>query len=289
MWNKLELDSQKIINDFTKNKFSICDFNFANLYLWSLAEDTEYKIEDDILLIKSSYNDKEYYYMPVPKYENENSLNIMKEKIKKITEKKIPILYFSEYWYEKLKDEFSFTEIRASSDYIYLYEDLAYLKGRKYSKKRNQINQFLKKYNYTYEKISKENINAVIEFQKEWAIKMNLDNEKILKNEAKGILSLLSNYFSLNLKGGLLKVEDKIIAYTIGEETKENTAVIYVEKALTEYTGSYQVINMEFLQKEYSECKYVNREDDFGDEGLRKAKLSYHPLNLLKKYSIMEV
>ncbi len=288
MWNKLELDSKNIIDEFTKNRFNICDFTFTNLYLWSLGEDTKYKIEDDILLIKSIYKNREYYYMPLLKEETKKSLEIMKEKIKKIISQKKSIFYFTEYWYEKFKNEFIFHEIRDAADYIYNIEDLAYLKGRKYSKKKNRINNFLKNYNnYSYEKISKENIQEVIKFQKNWYLNNNLKNEEILKNEMKGILAVLENYFSLDLKGGILRVDDKIVAYTIGEALNNENVVIHIEKALVDYVGSYQFINMKFLQEEFLNYKYVNREDDFGIEGLRKAKLSYHPLNLFKKFSII--
>lgn len=286
MWNKLELNSKKIIDDFTKNKFSISDFNFTNLYLWSFGEDTKYKIEDDILLIKSIYNNKKYYYMPIPREENQKTLSLIKEKIKKIIAKKIPIFYFSEYWKKKLENDFEFIESRASFDYIYSIQDLVCLKGRKYSKKKNRINKFLKNYSYTYEKISKNNIQEIIDFQKEWNLNNNANNEEILRNENEGILSILENYFFLDLKGGLLKVENKVVAYTIGGVLDEKSVVIYIEKALIDYVGAYQFINMKFLQEEFLTYEFVNREDDFGIEGLREAKLSYHPLTLLKKFNI---
>ncbi len=291
MWNKLEFNSKSIINEYTKNRFSICDYSFANLYLWSFGEDTKYKIEDEILFLKSIYDNKEYYYMPIPRRETEESLEVLRSKIEELLKKQKRIFYASEYWKNKFNKYFCFEENRDYADYIYSFERLAYLKGRKYSKKRNRIKNFLKKYeNYTYEKISDKNIEEVIKFQKKWDLIKNLENKEILKNESEGILAILKDYSNLDLLGGILKFEGSIIAYTIGEILNEETVVIHIEKALANYIGSYQFINMKFLQEQaFKKVKFVNREDDFGVEGLRRAKMSYHPLYLEKKYNIVSI
>lgn len=289
MWKRLTLESKGSIDEFTKGKFEISDNTFTNLFLWSFGEDTEYKIEDDILLIKSVYDGEIYYHMPIPKYEkydDENTLKKMVGIIKDLMEEKAPILYFTEYWVEKLKTYFNFTEARYLEDYIYSVEKLAYLSGRNLAKKKNRVANFKKNYNYTYEKITEENLSEVIEFQKLWA-KINIDkDQEVLISETMGIIEVLKNFKYLDVVGGLLRVDGKIVAYSLGEELNEKMFVVHVEKALIEYVGSYQTINMIFLQEEALKYEFVNREDDFGDEGLREAKLSYRPINLLKKFSI---
>lgn len=289
MWKRLTLESKGSIDEFTKGKFEISDNTFTNLFLWSFGEDTEYKIEDDILLIKSVYDGEIYYHMPIPKYEkydDENTLKKMVAIIKDLMEEKAPILYFTEYWVEKLKTYFNFTEARYLEDYIYSVEKLAYLSGRNLAKKKNRVANFKKNYNYTYEKITEANLSEVIEFQKLWA-KINIDkDQEVLISETMGIIEVLKNFKYLDVVGGLLRVDGKIVAYSLGEELNEKMFVVHVEKALIEYVGSYQTINMIFLQEEALKYEFVNREDDFGDEGLREAKLSYRPINLLKKFSI---
>nr|WP_241633826.1 phosphatidylglycerol lysyltransferase domain-containing protein [Fusobacterium gastrosuis] len=289
MWKKLTLESKNSIDEYTKGRFDISDNTFTNLYLWSFGEDTEYKIENDILLIKSVYEGEVYYHMPMPKYEkyeDEETIKKMVEIIKKLIEEKASILYFTEYWVEKLKKYFEFKEARYLEDYIYSVESLAYLKGRSYAKKKNRVSNFKRNYEYTYEKITEANIKEVIEFQKLWA-KLNIDkDQEVLISETMGIIEVLKNFEHLDAIGGLLRVDGKIVAYTLGEELNEKMFVIHVEKALIEYIGSYQAINMIFLQEEALKYEFVNREDDFGDEGLREAKMSYKPINLLKKFSI---
>lgn len=103
-----------------------------------------------------------------------------------------------------------------------------------------------------------------------------------------GLDKIFENFTLLNIKGGLLKIENKVIAYTLGEELTKDMFVIHVEKADEEYSGSYQAINAIFLEKECLEYKYVNREDDSGVLGIKKAKESYHPVEMQKKYKIIK-
>lgn len=288
MWIKLSIDSKSIIDKYTKNKFCINDYSFTNLLLWSKGENIEYKEEDEILIIRGYYNGVEYYYMPLALEENQETVEKIRKEIEKIVSQGHPIGYFTEYWKEKFKDSFTFNENRDYFDYIYSVEELSTLSGRKFVKKRNRVNKFMKTYDYKYEKVTDKNITEVIEFQKKWLEEHNIlpDEKEILYNEFYGIIYLLENFSKLDIKVGLIKVGNKIVAYAIGEQLTEDTVVIHIEKALHEYAGSYQMINLLFLQNEFSSFKYVNREDDFGDEGIREAKLSYNPIDLLKKYDI---
>ena len=287
MQSKLTIESKDSIEEYTKNRYEICDLSFTNLFLWSFGENTEYEIENNVLTIRSFYKGKEYYFMPLPKEETTENIEEMKRKINKLIDKKVPIHYFNEYWYEKLKDDFPcLKEKRDYEDYIYSFESLSTLKGRHYSKKKNRVANFKRNYDFVYESITKENIHEVIKFQKKWFDLYSDSNEEILRNENTGILEILNNWNKLNIKGGLLKVNNEVIAYTLGEKITQNTVLIHIEKALIDYVGSYQAINMFYLEKEWENIELINREDDFGDEGLREAKMSYKPLYLLKKYSI---
>ena len=149
MWKKLTIESKDNIEEYTKNRFEICDLTFSNLFLWSFGENTEYEIENDVLTIRSEYMGEAYYYMPIPKNDTPENIAAMKEKIKNIIEENVPIHYFTEYWYEKLKGDFNLQEKRDYEDYIYSYESLSTLKGRHYAKKKNRVANFRKNYEYT--------------------------------------------------------------------------------------------------------------------------------------------
>ncbi|MGL6024298.1 MAG: DUF2156 domain-containing protein [Cetobacterium sp.] len=280
-WKTLSIESKDEIENFLNNNFETSDLNFTNFYLWSFSENIEYCIENDILNIKGSYCGEEYYFSPISK--NLNKDNIIKN-IKCIKEKNGKIVFIPESYNEFLKDIFDLKEERDSFDYIYLREDLASLKGRKFSSKKNKVNKFIKAYDFIYEKISESNIEEIRNFQRAWT--ENRKSDVIILSETMGIEELLNNYEKLGLRGGVLKVENKIIAYAIGEKITKDMGVIHIEKAASEYLGSYQMINMLVAKSEFSDVEFLNREDDFGSSGLREAKLSYQPIKLLKKYSL---
>lgn len=280
-WKKLTIDSREELQKFLKNKFETSDMNFTNLFLWSFSENIQYTVENETLYIKGFYEGNEYYFSPVSKDDNKDK---MIDAIKKIKEKNGKILFIPEIYKEFLKEDFIVTEERDSFDYIYLQEDLAELKGRKFSSKKNKINKFKKTYNFTYEKISRENIEDIRIFQRKWT--ENRKEDTIIVSETMGIEELLNNYEILELRGGVIKVDGKIVAYAIGEKLTENMGVIHIEKGIFDYQGSYQMINMYVAKEEFSDVKLMNREDDFGSLGLREAKLSYQPIEFIKKYSI---
>lgn len=280
-WKKLTIDSREELQKFLKNKFETSDMNFTNLFLWSFSENIQYTVENEILYIKGFYEGNEYYFSPVSKDDNKDKIITA---VKKIKEKNGKIVFIPESYKEFLKEDFIVTEERDSFDYIYLQEDLAELKGRKFSSKKNKINKFKKTYNFTYEKISRENIEDIRIFQREWT--ENRKEDTIIISETMGIEELLNNYEILELRGGVIKVDGKIVAYAIGEKLTENMGVIHIEKGIFDYQGSYQMINMYVAKEEFSDVKLMNREDDFGSLGLREAKLSYQPIEFIKKYSI---
>lgn len=289
MWQKIEVESKEVIDRYTKNRFDICDFSFTNLFLWSRGEALEFKIENNVLVIRGYYQGDRYYFMPIPQQETEENIAAMKQEIDKILEEKAPLGYFTEYWANVLGGDYHFSEERDSFDYVYSVEDLAFLKGRKYAKKKNRISQFKRRYpDFSFEEITEENLEEVKEFQRQWCYCRECEKEEVLRNENRGIVALLEYFKELELQGSILKVGTEIIGFSLGEPLHEKYALIHVEKAIADYVGSYQILNSLFLQQHFVQYQYVNREDDFGDEGLREAKESYHPVFLLKKYRLLD-
>ena len=280
-WKRLLIESRAEINEFLENRFETSDLNFTNFYLWSFSENIEYATQDDVLYIRGYYEGKEYYFAPISRERNQKKII---DAVKWIKNKNGKLVFIPEEYAQFLEGDFELKEERDSFDYIYLREDLAFLKGRKFSSKKNKVNKFIKTYEYTYEKISDINIEEVRAFQQKWS--ENRKEDEIILSETLGIEGVLNNYEKLKLRGGVLKVDNRIVAYAIGEKLTENMGVVHIEKGDFEYMGSYQMINMLLAREEFPDVEFLNREDDFGSLGLREAKLSYQPIKFLKKYSI---
>lgn len=185
--------------------------------------------------------------------------------------------------FQSLFPSASLTLRRDLFDYIYLTEQLINLNGKRFHSKRNHINAFNALYEYKYISINKENISLL----REAVDKLFTEREdEELTDEYSAICSLVDAFDELGLRAGIITVHDEIIAYSIGEKMNCNTALIHIEKADRNYNGIYSVINRDFLRAEFSDTLYVNREEDMGYEGLRKAKLSYNPDHLNEVYSV---
>lgn len=181
---------------------------------------------------------------------------------------------------EAFPNMFEFTENRDSADYIYLVEDLAELKGKKYHSKRNHIKYFEKTYNWTYERLTEKNLSDCIRMTEKW-IEENEDKiEDGVDIELDVIKRAFDNFTHLGFTGGVIRVDGEVVAWTLGEKLSEDTFCTHFEKAFSDIRGAYPMINREFTKNELSAFTFVNREEDMGLEGLRKAKLSYKPVKL---------
>jgi len=279
-WKKIELDDIKRIKDTIGRKFQTGDLSSINLYMWRKAKKLEYFIDKEVLIIRGIEEDTPFIYPPV----SEN-IHRIKEEVTRYTEEGYIIRAIPEDIYEILRDAIPLREERARFDYIYEVDKLISLKGKKYHKKKNHLNKFIRSYDFTYEKIAKNNIKEVIEFQRNWCEDKECHLDKGLSSEMEGIIELLKNYDELDAVGGLIRVEGRVAAFSIGEELSSDTVLIHVEKGDIFYDGIYQGINKFFLENEFSSYSYVNREEDLGRENLRKSKESYHPCMLLTKYT----
>jgi len=172
------------------------------------------------------------------------------------------------------------------SDYIYKAADLSSLSGRRYNGQRNHINYFKGIYpDYSFNKITNDNIKDLIEFYKKVNLSNHKDNDVFIAEQDK-VFEVLENYGTYGLIGGFLSVNDTIIAFSIGEVSND-TLYVHIEKADTNYRGAYQMIVNEFVKCFAGDgVMYVNREEDTGDDGLRKSKMSYRPCEIIDKYTV---
>jgi hypothetical protein len=175
---------------------------------------------------------------------------------------------------------------RSQCDYVYLVQDLIELKGRKYHRKRNHIKQFQEKYSYQYIPLTPEWVPQCLQLQVEWCDLRDCEASPGLRNESLAIKEAFTHFEKLEVKGGAILINGKVEAFTLGDPLNPETIVIHIEKANPAYEGLYPTINQAFLEREGSGYTYVNREQDLGEEGLRKAKESYFPHHMVNKYTI---
>jgi len=188
---------------------------------------------------------------------------------------------------EVAADRLAIEPQREHFDYVYQTRDLVDLAGGKYHSKRNYLNTFQRTYHYRYEPMDEKLLAACRELSARWCQVKRCAEDLSLMGEWEAVQVALENFQALDLKGGVVLVDDRVEAFTLGELLNRDTAVVHIEKANPEIRGLYAVINQLFLQNAWSDVPFVNREQDLGDPGLREAKLSYHPHHIVEKFRIL--
>jgi hypothetical protein len=171
-------------------------------------------------------------------------------------------------------------------DYVYATEQLISLEGRRLHGKRNHINQFRRLYRFRYDSLTDRHIPACLDLTEAWCDLKRCEEDMNLMDEWGAVREALAHWRELQIVGGVLLVDGRVEAFSLGEKLNDETAVIHFEKANAELEGAYAMINQQFCEHACSEHRYVNREQDLGIEGLRRAKLSYQPASLIEKYRI---
>ena len=175
---------------------------------------------------------------------------------------------------------------QANSDYIYLASELANLPGRRFHRKKNHFNKFVKNHDFTYRPLEAELIAQVLDMQEAWCQLRECSADPGLASEDRAVVEALSNYDALDYSGGVIVIQGKVEAFSLGEPLNPDTAVVHIEKANPEFDGIYAAINKLFVEHAWGEMKYINREQDLGLSGLRKAKESYQPNHMVNKYVV---
>lgn len=182
--------------------------------------------------------------------------------------------------------KFNITAERDNFDYVYLAQDLINLSGRKFHSKKNHLNAFQKQYpNAQYVPITEEIIPKCREELNIWYENHKRDDDKFICYEQAAIHEIFDHFDAFKLKGGAILIDNRVVAFTFGEKLNSDTAVIHVEKADSNIRGIYVAINQNFVENAWSYMIYINREEDMGVEGLRKAKESYRPIKMIEKFN----
>lgn len=299
-FNDINIESKQILDKyFDMVDYEACEYCFTTLYMWQNVYNTKYYIEEDFAIVVGEYEGDAFSVMPLSKKENlPKAMNFIMEYFKD-ENKKVYLRAITkevvDYIKETYGDEFEYKEERDFFDYVYDGESLRTLAGRKNQKKRNHLNAFLKEYEgrYDYRLLDENDFDSCIKLLKKWEEDKEESDSKEdgVDDELVAIMKIFDNYNMLKDRVKIFGVfiDNRLEAFSIGEYLNDNMAVIHIEKANSEIRGLYQFINQQFLVNEFEAAELVNREEDLGIEGLRKAKLSYHPVKFVEKYTILSI
>lgn len=270
------------------------DASFANIYLLRNKYSTKISRYKDFIIRKYSGKGARCgYTFPLGKGDVTKALAEIEKDAKECGER-LQFAFVTEEQKEVLENampaRFCYSSDAGDSDYIYLRSELASLSGKAFHKKKNHFSKFVRTYpDYKYYEIGACNIYDAQKVADAWYYEHLQDEDASQLAEYKAIKEALENFEELGLIGGIIYVNDSPCAMTIASKINENTVDVHFEKAVGEYAlnGGYAAINKLFSEK-LDGVTWLNREEDIGIEGLRKAKLSYRPKIMLKKYSVVE-
>ncbi|MEO2240088.1 phosphatidylglycerol lysyltransferase domain-containing protein [Dorea sp. YH-dor226] len=295
-FKRAQLEDKEIITRyFTNHTSRSCERTFANVFLWSRKYPVTWAIVEQALVFKSE--DEEHLAFAFPAGEPENVKKALEVLMQYSAQRNVPFQMYNvtpEY-YAQLEEwypgRFQIEYVRDDADYVYESEKLATLSGKKLHGKRNHINKFKATYEgrWSYEKMTRDNVEDCFQMALKWREENGCEEDSEKRSEMCVTLNSLRLLEELELTGGVLRIDDEVVAFTIGEPICKDTFVVHIEKAFADVQGAYPMINQQFVEHECMNYRYINREEDTGSEGLRKAKLSYRPAFMVEKGYVTEI
>lgn len=294
-FKRAELEDKEIISDYFRRYPSrSCERTFVNVFLWSRKYPVKWAIIGNALVFRSQ--DERHLSFAFPIGEDKDVKQVIPRLKTYCEDRGYPFTMYNvtSENYEKLEEWFpEMYEIeydRDLADYVYESEKLSTLSGKKLHGKRNHINKFKAMFEerWSYETMTKDNLEECFQMALKWRTDNGCNEDEEKNAEMCVTLNSLRLFEELELTGGVLRVDGEIVAFTMGEPLCEDTFVVHIEKAFADIQGAYPMINQQFVSHECSAYRYINREEDTGAEGLRKAKLSYRPVFLVEKGVVKE-
>jgi hypothetical protein len=267
-----------------EKKYLSCEYCFSNFYIWKDVIHTECCITENVIHVRGRIKGETFYFMPIAK---EGYMDKALEELLHTENRSLLIKCATDRNMKEASEAVLSKFIRVEdfdiNDYMYNSADLIELMGKKYHQKRNHVNKFKSLFEYEFVELREEDTEACLELNELW---MESKDELTIEmnNESLAIRNALRNYKDLGLIGAMIKIEGKIAAFTIGEIVHEELSIVHFEKCDISYNGIFPAINQAFAEYAFKNVKYINRQDDMGLPGLRKSKLSYHPVMMVEKY-----
>jgi len=257
----------------------VSELTFAGLYLFRFAHEYRVTLVADSVVILGKGYDEALYFLPPLGGDVKKALAILfSDKL---------LLYGADELFAEMHlsgDNVIVSEERDSFDYLYLREELATLPGNRFHRKKNRINYFTTRHNYEVAIYSVQHRLDCLALLDSWRGIAVGEAERSLSLELEATSEALNLTGELGLEGVVIMVDSSIAAFALGERLNRETSVCHFEKADPFMEGVSQLVNREFARLLFTECRFLNREQDLGEPGLRNAKLSYHPVELVRKY-----
>lgn len=287
-WKRPELeDRDRIADAFRAMPGRSCERTFTNCYLWSRHYGVTFAEVEGCIVFRSEEGGLSYAFPAGNKEDVRRAVEALGLYSK---EQGYPLTFYNitpdqfallDAWYP---DRFTVEYNRDYADYVYESEKLITLSGKKLHSKRNHTNRFRENHpDWTYETLTKDNVEECFQMALSWRRENGCEDHAEKRAEMCVALNSLRLMEELHLMGGVLRVGGRVVAFTIGEPVCDDTFVVHIEKAYADMQGAYPMINQQFVEHECAQYQYINREEDMGEEGLRKAKLSYRPVLLVEK------
>jgi len=289
----IKIEEKEIFDERLEGRDSLaCEYCFTNFFIWRNTVDIQRCIVDNAIFVRGMYLGKRFYFMPIAKK------GFMDSSINQLIEFEGPSLQIlcgndqniAEVSADVLS-KFSIIDDTSKNDYLHSSEDLRELKGKKFHQKRNHVSKFNNKYEYKFEEMTVEDYDECLKMDEEWQIFKQesvpvTENQTMVKEE-KALTCAFRYFEKLGLKGAVIKIDGKIEAFSIGEipnKPNKKVGIVHFEKGNIEFDGIFQAMNQLFSQYAFADVEFINRQDDMGIPGLRKAKQSYNPITMVKKY-----
>lgn len=288
-FTKLKFEHIPLVNSyFAQQKRRICDCTIGSTMMWRDYFDNCFAVVENTIVFRSKYLEGQYVFtVPigekpdlvldmVEEYCRENNFAL---EFSTVTPFDLDLL--RSHWPDMIVED-----NRDWYDYLYEYQDLVDFTGKKFAAQRNHIRRFERDNpTWTFSRMTQDDVDEVRAFYREFLVDRSKESETA-QAEAEKIFEVLDNFAVYNFFGGILRVDGKIVGISMGEIVRD-TMFVHIEKAEVQYSGVYQkLVNCFAREFQTDGVKFINREEDVGDPGLRKSKLSYRPLKLLEKYSV---
>ncbi len=266
-----------------------CEYTFGNLYIWRDVYETKLAQQDGFWFVRFD-NVTRSYLFPVGAGDLAAAMEAL---VADAAAQGVPFHMVAarredcDELERLLPGRFAFHTSRDFAEYVYNSADLIELRGKKYHGKRNHISKFMNEYpDNAFEELTPENIGEARAMNDAWYEK-NFDGNASLDEERTAAACAFDDFFALGFSGGLLRVNGRVEAFSMGEPINADTFCTHIEKANYDVDGAYTVINQRFSAHFCEKYKFINREDDVGDEGLRRSKLSYYPELVTEKFVVV--
>lgn len=301
---RITLEDRPLLESYLDGfDYKTSGLSYTSLFMWREINKINWEVIGDYMCIAGVDNydlsdDNPFMFPPLTRtgdYEPESLRRTIMEAKRRFEEKgmdfvmKLVPFHMLDILIKALPGGLCFEADRPNFDYVYDTKDLIELKGRAFHSKKNHLNYFHANYKYEYSEMTPDDADDAMMFIHEFGERKNLEDpieRELLRFEEMAMRDVFDNLSTVGYLSGIIRIDGKIEAFSVGGRIGTKTVVVHIEKANIEYRGLYQAINNEFCRHMASNVKRINREEDMGIPGLRKAKLSYNPVKFIEKYSV---